>query len=62
MLTNWYIRRSRDRFWARGRRRRLAAFDTLYTVLEAITRVAAPLLPLITEEIWRGLTGGAACT
>src|SRR5690606_23684745 len=34
------------------------AFDTLYTVLETATRVAAPLLPLVTEEIWRGLTGG----
>ena len=34
------------------------AFDTLYTVLETVCRVAAPLLPLTTEEIWRGLTGG----
>jgi isoleucyl-tRNA synthetase len=53
-LTNWYIRRSRDRFWAGDR----AAFDTLYTVLETVCRVAAPLLPMVTEEIWRGLTGG----
>ncbi len=55
VLTNWYVRRSRDRFWAGNDQ---DAFDTLYTVLETVTRVAAPLLPLITEEIWRGLTGG----
>ena len=54
VLTNWYVRRSRDRFWEGS----AEAFDTLYTVLEAITRVAAPMLPLVTEEIWRGLTGG----
>ena len=54
-LTNWYVRRSRDRFWAE---RRPDAFDTLYTVLETLRRVLAPLLPLIAEEIWRGLTGG----
>lgn len=53
VLTNWYIRRSRDRFWADDR----AAFDTLYTVLEITCRVVAPLLPLTTEEVWRGLTG-----
>ena len=34
------------------------AFDTLYTVLETVCRVTAPLLPLTTEEVWRGLTGG----
>jgi isoleucyl-tRNA synthetase len=54
VLTNWYIRRSRDRFWAGDR----AALDTLWTVLEAVCRAAAPLLPLTTEAIWRGLTGG----
>jgi isoleucyl-tRNA synthetase len=53
-LTNWYIRRSRDRFWAGDK----AALDTLWTVLEAVCRAAAPLLPLTTEAIWRGLTGG----
>jgi isoleucyl-tRNA synthetase len=55
VLTNWYVRRSRDRFWAGDDR---DAFDTLHTVLETVTRVAAPLLPLVAEEIWRGLTGG----
>ncbi|SJN29228.1 Isoleucyl-tRNA synthetase [Micrococcus lylae] len=53
-LTNWYIRRSRQRFFAED----TEAMDVLYTVLEAFTRAAAPLLPLVTEEIWRGLTGG----
>jgi len=54
VLTNWYVRRSRDRFWVASEE----AFDTLYTVLETLTRVSAPLLPLIAEEIWQGLTGG----
>lgn len=53
-LTNWYVRRSRDRFWVGDR----AAFDTLYTVLETLCRVLAPTAPLTVEEIWRGLTGG----
>jgi isoleucyl-tRNA synthetase len=53
-LTNWYIRRSRQRFFDEDR----DAFDVLYTALETVCRVAAPLLPLVTEEIWRGLTGG----
>ena len=54
VLTNWYIRRSRARFWAGEP----AALDTLYTVLEAVCRAAAPVLPLTAEAIWRGLTGG----
>ena len=54
VLTNWYVRRSRNRFWAGDR----AAFDTLFTVLETLTRVSAPLIPLVGEEIWQGLTGG----
>jgi isoleucyl-tRNA synthetase len=54
VLTNWYVRRSRDRFWSGDDH---DAFDTLYTVLETVTRVAAPLIPLIGEEIWQGLTG-----
>ncbi|WP_175183004.1 isoleucine--tRNA ligase [Cryobacterium psychrophilum] len=56
VLTNWYVRRSRDRFW--GGTENTEAFDTLYTVLETVCRVAAPLLPLVTERIWQGLTGG----
>jgi isoleucyl-tRNA synthetase len=57
VLSNWYIRRSRERFWAADGVVDAAAFDTLFTVLETVCRVAAPLLPLTTEEIWRGLTG-----
>ncbi|GAA2905808.1 isoleucine--tRNA ligase [Actinoplanes cyaneus] len=52
-LTNWYVRRSRDRFWAGDP----DAFDTLATVLETLCRVVAPLAPLTAEEVWRGLTG-----
>jgi isoleucyl-tRNA synthetase len=55
VLTNWYVRRSRDRFWSGTD---ATAFDTLYTVLETVTRVVAPLLPLVSEQIWKGLTGG----
>ena len=53
VLTNWYVRRSRQRFWDGDD----DAIDTLHTVLETVCRVAAPLLPLTTEQIWRGLTG-----
>ncbi|MDF2748642.1 MAG: isoleucine-tRNA ligase, partial [Propionibacteriaceae bacterium] len=58
VLSNWYIRRSRGRFWDGESAASHAAFDTLYTVLEVLNRAVAPLLPLTTEEIWRGLTGG----
>ena len=53
VLTNWYIRRSRNRFWAGDQQ----AIDTLHTVLDVLTRVASPLLPLITEQVYIGLTG-----
>jgi isoleucyl-tRNA synthetase len=52
-LTNWYVRRSRSRFWEED----ADAVDTLHTVLEVTGRLAAPLLPLIAEVIWRGVTG-----
>ncbi|KSW30018.1 isoleucine--tRNA ligase [Cellulomonas sp. B6] len=54
VLTNWYVRTQRDRFWSED----ADAFDTLWTALEELTRVMAPLAPLVTEEVWRGLTGG----
>ncbi|AZI57675.1 isoleucine--tRNA ligase [Nakamurella antarctica] len=53
-LTNWYVRRSRQRFWDGN----TDAINTLHTVLEVLTRLCAPLLPLTAEMIWRGLTGG----
>jgi isoleucyl-tRNA synthetase len=56
LLTNWYIRRSRSRFWEGDKN----ALDTLWTVLETVTRAAAPLLPMTAETIWRGLTGGTS--
>ena len=52
-LTNWYVRRSRERFFDEDP----DAFDTLYTALVTVSKVAASLLPLTTEEIYRGLTG-----
>ena len=53
VLTNWYIRRSRDRFWKGD----VSAINTLHTVLHVVTRIAAPVLPLVSEQIFRGLTG-----
>ncbi len=55
-LTNWYIRRSRDRFWDGDQ----DAIDTLHTALVTLCQVAAPLLPLVTDHIYDGLTGGSA--
>ncbi|MBI9116258.1 isoleucine--tRNA ligase [Sanguibacter suaedae] len=53
VLTNWYVRTQRDRFWQEDE----DAFNTLWTGLETLTRVMAPLAPLLSEEVWRGLTG-----
>ncbi len=54
---NWYIRRSRDRFWrATKDDDKRAAYDTLWTVLETLCRVASPLLPFLSETVYRGLT------
>ena len=56
-LTNWYIRRSRARFWgAHDEASKNAAFDTLYTVLVQATRICAPLLPIISEKLYKALT------
>ena len=64
-LNNWYIRRSRERFWAPGVDGDAAelsddgrdAFDTLFTVLTTLTKLVAPLLPFVAEEIHLGLCG-----
>jgi isoleucyl-tRNA synthetase len=58
VLTNWYIRRSRDRFWEGD----VDAIDTMHTALSVFTKVVAPLLPLVADEIHQGLHGddGAA--
>ncbi|MGA8297006.1 MAG: isoleucine--tRNA ligase, partial [Acidimicrobiales bacterium] len=60
-LTNWYIRRSRERFW-RGAddcddADKRDAYDTLHTVLDVVSRASAPLLPFLSETVYRGLTG-----
>jgi len=55
-LNNWYIRRSRDCFWAGDR----DAVNTLHTVLASLCRVAAPLLPLTTDAVYRDLTGAGS--
>ena len=63
-LNNWYIRRSRDRFWSKSTvtddADKRDAYDTLYTVLVTFCRVAAPLLPMVSEEIHSALTGGSS--
>lgn len=52
VLNNWYIRRTRDRFWEGDAQ----AFDVLYTVLVNLCKIAAPLLPFVTEYIYKNLT------
>jgi isoleucyl-tRNA synthetase len=80
VLTNWYVRRSRERFWrpvgaqpgdggtgpipagdaatSASASDKVDAYDTLHTALEVLCRVCAPLLPFLTESVWRGLTSG----
>jgi isoleucyl-tRNA synthetase len=58
-LNNWYIRRSRDRFWKSDKDAdKTAAYDTLYTVLVTLMRVMAPFLPYLTDHIHRALCNG----
>ena len=58
-LSNWYVRRSRDRFWAEDKEDtdKLDAYWTLLECLEATCKLAAPFVPFITESIWQNLTG-----
>ncbi len=59
VLNNWYIRRSRQRFWkSELDQDKIAAYNTLYTVLLSICEASAPLLPFTTEKVWQGLIGG----
>lgn len=59
VLNNWYIRRSRERFWKEEKDAdKQAAYDTLYTVLATMAKATAPLLPLTLEEIYSGLVVG----
>jgi isoleucyl-tRNA synthetase len=66
-VSNWFVRRSRDRFWAAGKadtgpdgnREKLDAYFTLYETLLTITKLAAPFVPFVTEAIWRNLAVAA---
>lgn len=63
VLNNWYIRRSRPRFWGEEMTvDKQAAYDTLFTVLELMCLASAPLLPFVSEEIYRGLNGANLCS
>ena len=55
-MSNWYVRRSRDRFWAKGMEQdKINAYMTLYTALVTISKAAAPMIPFMTEEIYQNL-------
>ena len=55
-LSNWYVRRSRERFWAKGMEQdKINAYMTLYTCLVTISKAAAPMVPFLTEEIYQNL-------
>ncbi len=57
-LTNWYVRRSRRRFWkSENDSDKSQAYETLYHVLTTLCKVAAPMIPFVTESVYRGLTG-----
>ena len=59
-LSNWYVRRSRERFWAPGfEQDKKDAYWTLWEVLVALARLAAPFTPFFAEHTWRTLVGGA---
>ena len=58
-MSNWYVRRSRERFWAKGMEQdKVNAYMTLYTALVTICKAAAPMVPFITEDIYRNLVCG----
>jgi len=58
VLSNWYVRRSRRRFWkSEEDRDKISAYETLYECLVAVTRLSAPFIPYLSEEIYKNLTG-----
>jgi isoleucyl-tRNA synthetase len=58
-MSNWYVRRCRDRFWAKGMEQdKINAYMTLYTALVTISKAAAPMIPFMTEEIYQNLVCG----
>jgi isoleucyl-tRNA synthetase len=66
MVSNWYVRRNRKRFWSKNAelnpeqaRDKLAAYQTLYTVLMTLTKMFAPIMPFITETMYQNLKAGA---
>ena len=55
-MSNWYVRRSRERFWAKGMEQdKINAYMTLYTALVTVSKVAAPMIPFMTEQIYQNL-------
>ena len=55
-LSNWYVRRSRERFWAKGMEQdKINAFMTLYTALVTVAKAAAPMIPFMTEQIYQNI-------
>ena len=55
-MSNWYVRRSRERFWAKGMEQdKINAYMTLYTALVTVSKAAAPMIPFMTEDIYRNL-------
>ena len=55
-MSNWYVRRGRERFWAKGMEQdKINAYMTLYTALVTVSKVAAPMIPFMTEEIYQNL-------
>ena len=55
-MSNWYVRRSRERFWAKGMEQdKINAYMTLYTALVTVAKAAAPMIPFMTEQIYQNL-------
>ena len=58
-MSNWYVRRSRERFWAKGMEQdKINAYMTLYTALVTVVKTAAPMIPFMTEDIYQNLVRG----